>query len=604
MSKMKKGEKIQLNKNSFKKWKRSFIIFKFLKPYKVIYGLGLICLLVSSLTAMIFPYLLGNLLGADIQQQEKEFQLTDPNNINALFIMLLILFSAQAIFSFFRIYLFGIVTERTLHDIRKNTFNKLITFPISYYDKNKVGILQSRISSDIVLLNETFNTTLAEFLRQIFTIVFGITFIGLISWKLSLIMLAIVPVIAISAVIFGKFIKKVSKKAQDAAALSNNILLEALSGIKNVKAFVNEYFEIRKYDRSIDKIQNLGISGSIWRGIFASFIILVMFGSIVFVIWNGMKMVNADEMKDQEFFQFILYTIMIGASFGGISSLLGNIQKALGATERIVDILDLSTENISISTANKEVIFRGKVAFKNVSFVYETRPEIEVLNNITFDIEPGKLTAIVGASGSGKSTIASLLLRFYEPNKGVITIDDQDYTSFDLTTIRNQMAVVHQEVFLFGGSIIENISYGNPNASLDEIKSAAEKANAMEFIQKFPNKFETIVGDRGIQLSGGQKQRIAIARAVLKNPKILILDEATSSLDSDNEKTVQDALEKLMEGRTSIVIAHRLSTIRKADNILVIEEGKIIESGKHEDLISIKGVYEHMNNLQFNFSKI
>ena len=223
-----------------------------------------------------------------------------------------------------------------------------------------------------------------------------------------------------------------------------------------------------------------------------------------------------------------------------------------------------------------------------------------MLDNISFDIEPGKLTAIVGASGSGKSTIASLLLRFYEPNKGIITIDDQDYTSFDLTTIRSQMAVVHQEVFLFGGSIIENISYGNPNASLDEIKSAAEKANAMEFIQKFPDGFKTIVGDRGIQLSGGQKQRIAIARAVLKNPKILILDEATSSLDSDNEKTVQDALEKLMKGRTSLVIAHRLATVRNADKIFVLEKGQIVESGNHEELSQLEnGTYKKLSELQF-----
>ena len=291
---------------------------------------------------------------------------------------------------------------------------------------------------------------------------------------------------------------------------------------------------------------------------------------------------------------------MIGASFGGISSLLGNIQKALGATERIVEILGLSTENILTNSNNDYAKYNGKVSFKNVSFTYETRPEVEVLNNICFDIEPGKQTAIVGASGSGKSTIASLLLRFYEPNEGGIYLDDQEYNSFDLSTIRNQMAVVHQEVFLFGGSIFENISYGNPNATFKEVKTAAEKANTMEFIQKFPDGFDTIVGDRGIQLSGGQKQRIAIARAILKDPKILILDEATSSLDSESEKTVQVALDKLMKDRTSIIIAHRLSTIRNADKILVMQDGKIIESGKHEELISKNGVYENLNNLQFS----
>ena len=588
-----------------KNWKKSLPIFSFLKPYKFTYGIGLICLLISSLTAMIFPYLLGNLLGADINQQQNEFQISDPNNINALLLLLMVLFATQAFFSFFRIYLFGVVTEKTLHDIRKTTFEKLLSFPISYYDKNKVGVLQSRISSDILLLNETFNTTLAEFLRQIFTIVFGITFIGLISWKLSLIMLAIVPLIAVSAVIFGKFIKKVSKKAQDAAAQSNNTLLEALSGIKNVKTFVNEIYELNRYGKSIHNIQKLGIKGAIWRGLFASFIILVMFGSIVFVIWNGMNMVNAGEMQEQEFFQFILYTIMIGASFGGISSLLGSIQKAIGATERIIEIIALSGEKITIHTTTQNSIdFEGKVSFKNVSFNYETRPEIEVLKNISFDIEAGNRTAIVGASGSGKSTIASLLLRFYEPSKGEISIDNKKYDSLNLTTIRDQMAVVHQEVFLFGGSIFDNISYGNPNANEQEVKAAADKANATEFIQKFPDGFNTIVGDRGVQLSGGQKQRIAIARAILKNPKILILDEATSSLDSESEKSVQNALDELMVGRTSIIIAHRLSTIRNADNILVMKDGCIVESGKHEELIDQKGVYENLHNLQFNLSKI
>ena len=588
-----------------KNWKKSLPIFSFLKPYKFTYGIGLICLLISSLTAMIFPYLLGNLLGADVNQQQNEFQISDPNNINALLLLLMVLFATQAFFSFFRIYLFGVVTEKTLHDIRKTTFEKLLSFPISYYDKNKVGVLQSRISSDILLLNETFNTTLAEFLRQIFTIVFGITFIGLISWKLSLIMLAIVPLIAVSAVIFGKFIKKVSKKAQDAAAQSNNTLLEALSGIKNVKTFVNEIYELNRYGKSIHNIQKLGIKGAIWRGLFASFIILVMFGSIVFVIWNGMNMVNAGEMQEQEFFQFILYTIMIGASFGGISSLLGSIQKAIGATERIIEIIALSGEKITIHTTTQNSIdFEGKVSFKNVSFNYETRPEIEVLKNISFDIEAGNRTAIVGASGSGKSTIASLLLRFYKPSKGEISIDNKKYDSLNLTTIRDQMAVVHQEVFLFGGSIFDNISYGNPNANEQEVKAAADKANATEFIQKFPDGFNTIVGDRGVQLSGGQKQRIAIARAILKNPKILILDEATSSLDSESEKSVQNALDELMVGRTSIIIAHRLSTIRNADNILVMKDGCIVESGKHEELIDQKGVYENLHNLQFNLSKI
>ena len=587
-------------KNRFKNWNRSLKIFKYIKSYKITYVFGLICLFGSSLSAMIFPYLLGNLLGADSLNKSSEFNLFDSNNINALFILLMLLFSTQAFFSFLRIYFFGIVTEKSLKDIRKDTFNKLITMPISFFDKNKVGELQSRVSSDIVQLTETFNTTLAEFLRQIFTIIFGISFIAFISWKLSLIMLAIVPVIAISAVIFGRYIKKLSKKAQDSAADSNNILLEALSGIKNVKTFANEFFENNKYQFSINEIKKLGIKGSIWRGLFASFIIVAMFGSIIFVIWNGMKMVNNGELDSQEFFQFILYTIMIGASFGGVSSLLGSIQKALGATERILEILEMNSEEIQSNNEKIEKLqIKGELSFKDVGFRYETRPDISVLNNVSFKIEYGKQTALVGASGAGKSTIANLLLRFYEPSSGSISIDNENYLNYPLSSLRAEIAIVPQEVFLFGGTIYENISYGKSSASEKEIFSAAEKANALEFIEKFPDKMETLVGDRGIQLSGGQKQRIAIARAILKNPKILILDEATSSLDSESEKYVQEALNYLMEGRTSIVIAHRLTTIMKADNIIVIKDGTIFEQGKHEELISKNGVYAHLTNLQF-----
>jgi ABC-type multidrug transport system fused ATPase/permease subunit len=586
-------------KFSFKNWKGSLEIFKYIKSYKITYVFGLICLFGSSLSAMIFPYLLGNLLGANSLDKNDEFNIFDSNNINALFLLLMLLFTAQAIFSFLRIYFFGIVTEKALKDIRKDTFNKLITMPISFFDQNKVGELQSRVSSDIVQLTETFNTTLAEFLRQIFTIIFGISFIAFISWKLSLIMLAIVPVIAVSAVIFGRFIKKLSKNAQESSAESNNILLEALSGIRNVKTFANEFFENNKYQFSIAEIEKLGIKGAVWRGLFASFIIIAMFGSIIFVIWNGMKMVNNGELNNQEFFQFILYTIMIGASFGGVSSLLGSIQKALGATERILEILKMNAEPIKSNNEPIEKLqIKGELSFKNVGFSYQTRPDITVLKNISFEIASGKQTAIVGASGAGKSTIANLLLRFYEPSSGSISIDKINYLNFPLSSLRAEIAIVPQEVFLFGGTIYENISYGKSSATEKEIYSAAKKANALEFIEKFPDKMETLVGDRGIQLSGGQKQRIAIARAILKNPKILILDEATSSLDSESEKYVQEALNYLMQGRTSIVIAHRLTTIKKADNILVIKNGVIFEKGKHDELISKNGVYAHLTNLQ------
>ena len=586
-------------KISFNSWKKSFKIFNYIKPYKWIYILGLITLLISSVSSIIFPYLLGGLLGVEDQEKGSQFSLMDFNNINSLFALLLILFIIQSIASFFRIYLFGIVTENSLRDIREIVFRKLIGKNITFYDNNKVGELQSRVSSDISLLTETFNTTLAEFLRQILTIIFGILFIMFISWRLSLIMLAIVPVVAISAVFFGKFIKKISKQAQDQSAISNIVLLESLNGIRNVKSTVNEIFEFNRFKKSTDKLNTLGKTNAIWRGLFAGFIILVMFGSIIFVIWNGMKMVNSNNLTNAEFFQFLLYTVMIAASFGGISSLIGNIQKAVGATERLLEIINSEVEiDIENTTTQKTPIFKKSIEFKNVSFHYPNRSDLEILKNINLKIPIGKQTAIVGGSGAGKSTLAQILLRFYEPSEGEILIDNKNYLNYNLSNYRSNISLVPQEIFLFGGSIYENIAYGDVSANEEAVNEAAKMANINEFTDRFEDGMETLVGDRGIQLSGGQKQRIAIARAILRNPSLLILDEATSALDNRTENIVQDALSKLLENRTSIVIAHRLTTLKDAENILVLSNGEFIENGTHQSLISKKGIYYNLYHSQ------
>ena len=586
-------------KISFNTWKKSFKIFNYIKPYKWIYILGLITLLISSVSSIIFPYLLGGLLGVEDQEKGSQFSLMDFNNINSLFALLLLLFIIQSIASFFRIYLFGIVTENSLRDIREIVFRKLIGKNITFYDNNKVGELQSRVSSDVSLLTETFNTTLAEFLRQILTIIFGILFIMFISWKLSLIMLAIVPVVAISAVFFGKFIKKISKQAQDQSANSNIVLLESLNGIRNVKSMVNEVFEFNRFKKSTDKLNTLGKTNAIWRGLFAGFIILVMFGSIIFVIWNGMKMVNSNTLTNAEFFQFLLYTVMIAASFGGISSLIGNIQKAVGATERLLEIINSEIEiDIENTTIQKTPIFKKSIEFKNVSFHYSNRSDLEILKNINLKIPIGKQTAIVGGSGAGKSTLAQILLRFYEPTNGEILIDNKNYLNYNLSNYRSNISLVPQEIFLFGGSIYENIAYGDVTANEKAVNEAAKMANINEFTDRFEDGMGTLVGDRGVQLSGGQKQRIAIARAILRNPSLLILDEATSALDNRTENIVQDALSKLLKNRTSIVIAHRLTTLKDAENILVLSNGEFIENGTHQSLISKKGIYYNLYHSQ------
>jgi ABC-type multidrug transport system fused ATPase/permease subunit len=376
------------------------------------------------------------------------------------------------------------------------------------------------------------------------------------------------------------------------------VVEETMSGISNVKSFVNELFEINRYKQVTNEVKSIAMRGAKWRGGFASFIIFAMFGSIVLVIWYGALLKASGEITMGDLFSFIMYSVFVGASFGGVAELYTSIQKAIGSTEHLMEILDEETEVITAS--DNPIKLTGKVAFNNIGFHYPSRPDVEVLKNVSFEVNQGQQIAIVGPSGAGKSTITNLLLRFYTPQSGTILFDDKDAQHISLFDLRSNMALVPQEVLLFGGSIKENIAYGKPTATDEEINEAASQANALEFITSFPEGMDTMVGERGIQLSGGQRQRIAIARAILKNPAILILDEATSSLDSASEKLVQDALDNLMKGRTSFVIAHRLSTIKNADSIMVLQDGNIVEQGTHNELMNqTDGVYQNLSNIQF-----
>jgi ABC-type multidrug transport system fused ATPase/permease subunit len=591
-------EKVKITKSSIKKAKG---IFTYLKPYAGIYFIGWIFLVLSTSAGLVFPYLMGKLLGAgaETSNMSEAIGLIDMSNINNVAIALFVLFGFQSLFSFVRVVLFNNVTENALRDLRNDAFSKLVYMPMDFFNRNKVGELTSRLSSDIAQIQETLRTTIAEFFRQIIIVVGGILFLFFISWKLALIMLGTVPVMAIVAVIFGRYIRKLSKEAQDYIAESNSIVEEALTGIANVKAFTNEFFIFSNYKKSTQQTRDLNVRSGIWRGLFVSFIIFCLFGAIVFIVWRGLLMTQGPnpELNQEGFYQFVLFTIMMGASVGSLPDLYASVQKAIGATENLMDIIHQETE-VQTNKGTRTDKLSGRIQVENVHFSYPQRNDVEVLKGISFDVKENQTLALVGQSGSGKSTISNLLLQFYTLSEGSISFDGIPAKDMELNALRDQMAIVPQEVILFSGSIRENILFGNPNATEDEVIEAAKQANAWEFIDTFPNKLETEVGDRGIQLSGGQKQRIAIARAILKNPTILILDEATSALDSESERLVQDALDKLMKGRTSIVIAHRLSTIRNADQILVLQAGIIEESGTHQSLMELKGFYADYVGLQ------
>lgn len=583
---------------------RAFKLMTYLKPYRFKFGVGMFFLVLSSLAMLAFPALLGAMIDAAQGKQTYPWLTPQVYYIGGIAFIIL---SFLSVVSFFRIRLFVEIAERTLAALRKDTYLKLISLPIEFFANRRVGELNSRLSADLSQIQDTLTTTLAEILRQLISLCFGVFLLVWVSPKLALMNLCILPIIVVAAIIFGKFIRELSRQAQDKMAESNSIVQETLLGISNVKAFVNEYFEFNRYSNQMDSVVKLAVKGATFRGAFASFIIFCIFGAVIAVIWYGAALVAIHEMTVGDLTTYILYSMFVAGSMGSFPELYANIQRSLGASERILEILDEKQEKINIKPTCKEVhkTMTGKLSFNHVAFAYPSRPDIEILKDINFTANAGDKVAIVGPSGTGKSTIASLILQFYTANKGQVRYDDRPASDFELCDIRNQVAIVPQDVLLFGGTIRENIAYGKLNASEAEIIAAAQRANAHQFILNFPEGYDTLVGERGVKLSGGQRQRIAIARALLKDPAILILDEATSSLDSESERQVQDALEELMRGRTSIIIAHRLSTIVDADKIIVIENGIVSESGTHFELLQKEsGLYQHLYNLQSKQQKI
>lgn len=568
-------------------------MFGYTKPYWAMYALGLLFLVLGTATALGFPLILGQMVNAATGEQ-----MAYVANIDQVAMVLGFLILGQMVFSFLRVYTFSRVTQFTMADIRYDLYKRLMHLPMVFFEKRRVGELTSRITADVQQLQSVLSIQMAEFFRQIATLIGGIAAILYISPKLTVFMLAIFPPLILIAAFFGRFIRKHSKKTQDDLAQSNVVVEETLHNISIIKAFTNELFEMKRYKDSLKGVVSNAIKSDTYRGFFISFILFAIFGSIVMVIWYGGHMVQDDQLQIGDLFTFILMMVYVGGALGGLPDIYSQIVKAVGATERLQEILAEDAEPGVEANPSPVPNLNGDVQFKDVRFSYPTRPDVEVLKGINLHIRPGEKVALAGSSGAGKSTITQLLMRFHEVSDGNVLVDGKAIPDYPLHHLRAHIGVVPQEVILFGGTIKENIAYGKIGASEEEIRVAARQANALDFIEEFPEGLETVVGERGVKLSGGQRQRIAIARAILKDPTLLLLDEATSSLDAESERLVQDALDKLMENRTTLIIAHRLGTIRNVDRIYVLDEGQIVESGNHDELTAQGGIYNNLVQLQ------
>jgi ABC-type multidrug transport system fused ATPase/permease subunit len=598
--------KPKVNKESLR---RGLRIFRYVLPYRSKFIVGMVLLVLSSLSTMSFPWIAGKLVNVATGEP-----LVLPGglslDINRVALGLFLVTVLQGMFSFGRIWFFTQVSEFTVRDIRQALYAKFVQLPIPFFEQNRVGAITSRITSDVGQIQDSFSLTLAELFRQVFTLVGGIAFIMVVSWKLSLFMLLTFPPIVLAAGLFGRKIRTLSKTVQQELAHTNTIVEETLQAINSVKAFTNERFETARYNSSLSKVVRAALQSNLYRGGFVSFVIIGLFGGIILVLWRGATLVHTpvtdpNHLQIGDLTAFIIYTAFIGASVAGLGEIYGKVQSTLGASERILEILDETPEPTLLEPALGLVPakIQGDIRYEHVAFRYPTRPDVAVLQDIDFHIAAGEKIALVGPSGAGKSTIAGLLMQFYPLSGGRIVVDGHNVADYDLTALRSHIGIVPQETLLFGGTIRDNIAYGKPDATDQEIIEAAKRANTWQFISAFPEGLDTVVGDRGIKLSGGQRQRVAIARAILKNPAILILDEATSSLDSESEKLVQGALDELMQNRTSLIIAHRLSTIRKVDKILVIDGGRIVEAGSHEELSEREGgLYANLLRLQFELA--
>jgi subfamily B ATP-binding cassette protein MsbA len=568
-------------------WKR---LLGYLKPYKGRMGLALLALIVSSAFGLAFPLVIVRLLDSVTKAQ-------DTGPLNLLAAMLVGLFLLQAVFSFLQSYLLAYTGERIVYDLRTSLYAHLQQLSLDFYSVRRVGDLVSRLSSDVTQMRTMLTTNLTMLLSQVLTLIGSIAILLTMNTSFTLFILALVPVLILVAFTFGRRIQKTSTRVQDQLADSTTIAEEGLQGIRVVKSFGREKHEVGRYNGAVEKSFRAALQMAVYNSAFGSLMMFLGFGSIAAIMWYGGREVIAGRLSLAMITGFLIYGVSIAASLGGLGGLYAQLRAAIGGVQRVFDILDTRPTVEDLPGAQIIASSQGRISFKDVSFSYDG--QVGVLQNVALEVQAGEILALVGPSGAGKSTLFNLIPRFYDPTQGSIQIDGYDLRSLTLESLRAQLAIVPQETILFGGTIRDNILYGRLDASEAEMIAAARAANAHDFIMAFPKQYDTLVGERGMNLSGGQRQRISIARAILKDPRILLLDEATSSLDSESEELVQEALDRLMQNRTTVIIAHRLSTIKVAHRIAVLDGGQIVELGSHSALMEKNGLYARLYTMQF-----